>query len=1286
MAKETNITPPTVDKKPPYSAVPPIIEPDTTDLDPTAYVDDNSIVYLGNDIHTDMQYAPLHRTIGNNTVDYVLLEAYNGNTKVASTTLSINDPCIHIIHATIDLDLLSIVRDKMGLGNGQYDIHVSVYRNYIYSIENADTEDNNPGKPGTVQIEEISPTRNEIRVKATLPAYNISVDNWINKPIDGHKRMATEFDYEVVWPAILRDPKRNIAVLSTNWQNVEFDDEAGLDHIVFRLTEPLPRSIKVGNKLQVTRDVVSPYVVPVLVDLESSLTSEYMELRGPNFKAVDVKDKPSRGTLFETWDSIVGSDIQTKQRIIDKYISGSDSSQINIDYRKYDNFIHFSSAEERLKNFKYKLELIELYSSQSANVSTLQAGKPATAVTGSSEFIQNKAMYDSKKVGVISGFDDYEKYLYYESHSTETTTYGIFPAATWPKESGTKPYSIMHTTGSEAVSWYASQLSSASIYDETNLNILRNTIPAHILQDNNSDNYVTFVDMIGQHFDTLYNYISHIPNVMDREESIYDGLSKDLIYDAAKSFGWNLQSGFDTSKLWEYVLGTDETGSYDTATDQVREESYSHEDIEKQTWKRIVNNIPYLLKTKGTARGIKALLNTYGIPTTILQIQEFGGPAPQRITDSRREIEKFSYALDFSGSRHIETEHQWLDTGKEGTSFTETSTGRYPSMYEFRFDVNENNTMHLVSTEDLALGTGAGSGVGRFEVILEHSSSASATSSYYDYGRLVFKISSGSAGGIQGDGHVTMSTEYAPFYDNDWWNVSFGVKDYTTGEADKTYTNFEIRYAKIGEHADSITHSGSAEYQIDASNLTQSFNQSWGNSTILIWGGTGSNDSNATYLPFSGSMQEIRGWAEYIGDSAFHQHALSPISIVGDTVQMGYNDLIMRHPLGTDNRTYNHSTITALQPTSSLPNVNNRAPYAYAHKYTDATFVNWPDAVKYSNKSETYYVNVPNTVGLRPHDNKVRIEDNTLSGTQLAHDRTYEVSPFDTNALDSDDVTVAFSPQEQIDTDISMQFGGFRLDDYIGDPRDKYSKEYKSLHDTRNLYFKKYDDKYNIWAFIRLLSFFNTGLFKQIEGMLPARADAIVGLIIRPSMLERIKMDTAASMSFENMMHTGSIERKAATISGHTVSQSFNNTDFIIHTTTINTGVRASNPGHDRYRKGSEYQYGNYTGSGVQQFVNLYGDGSRNTISVDASNSGSFQQHYYSKGFKNLIINGCKMSSEDFNEPSADTVDGAPVVEFTLTNPNRLKTSEASPTKQAFKKKNTKGGSKGGSISEILIR
>ena len=58
----------------------------------------------------------------------------------------------------------------------------------------------------------------------------------------------------------------------------------------------------------------------------------------------------------------------------------------------------------------------------------------------------------------------------------------------------------------------------------------------------------------------------------------------------------------------------------------------SEEDYRKQIYKRLYHNLPLLLKSKGTERGIRALLNSFGIPSffsdtsgSILYLNQSGG-------------------------------------------------------------------------------------------------------------------------------------------------------------------------------------------------------------------------------------------------------------------------------------------------------------------------------------------------------------------------------------------------------------------------------------------------------------------------------------------------------------------------------------------------------------------------------------------------------------------------------------------------------------------------------------
>jgi hypothetical protein len=54
----------------------------------------------------------------------------------------------------------------------------------------------------------------------------------------------------------------------------------------------------------------------------------------------------------------------------------------------------------------------------------------------------------------------------------------------------------------------------------------------------------------------------------------------------------------------------------------------------------------YYLKSKGTKRSIQALLSCYGIPQSLISINEYGGPRLERAP--LYEKYNFDYALDLS--------------------------------------------------------------------------------------------------------------------------------------------------------------------------------------------------------------------------------------------------------------------------------------------------------------------------------------------------------------------------------------------------------------------------------------------------------------------------------------------------------------------------------------------------------------------------------------------------------------------------------------------------------------
>ena len=154
------------------------------------------------------------------------------------------------------------------------------------------------------------------------------------------------------------------------------------------------------------------------------------------------------------------------------------------------------------------------------------------------------------------------------------------------------------------------------------------------------------------------------------------------------------------------------------------------------------------------------------------------------------------------------------------------------------------------------------------------------------------------------------------------------------------------------------------------------------------------------------------------------------------------------------------------------------------------------DKIKLQNTLLPYSSNLPN------------IPDNKVLSTFDSIQQDYPISQSYTR--DVNYVEVAFSPQNEINDDITSQIGFFNMGEYIGDPRlaSSSAQSYPDLDTLRNEYFQKYIQNYNYNDFIRLIKYFDNSLFKLIKDFVPARAGLSTGVVIKQHLLERNKYPT----------------------------------------------------------------------------------------------------------------------------------------------------------------------------------
>lgn len=413
--------------------------------------------------------------------------------------------------------------------------------------------------------------------------------------------------------------------------NIELLQVGASKKVAVKLYEPLPSIYSERDILSLIELVGDSFAFEITstVELEQPTIPT---LREANFN-IDTVDANLTPSSYLNYDELFSYNIGSSTNEIFSKL-GQVGVNVSIDHTDYSNFIYFSSAEERLLNFKYKLELLESYN---ANIQALEQGT-AQSISGSLTY------YKGLVEGVLRNFDHYDSYLYYESGSSA-----------WPKTNSQKPYINATVNSSEGITWFSQQRAIASAYDKSNLASLENTIPNYLRDDEANANYITFVSMIGQHFDTLWLYAKSVTDKYSGDNRLDFGISKDLVEEALRNFGVKI---YNSSKSSEDLFNSLFSQTYSSGSELITNYitgsltgsntpifSTSFDNYQKEVYKRLYHNLSYLVKTKGTERGVRALINCFGIPSDILTLKLYGGQDTQDLP-SLGDFTYFTGSLD----------------------------------------------------------------------------------------------------------------------------------------------------------------------------------------------------------------------------------------------------------------------------------------------------------------------------------------------------------------------------------------------------------------------------------------------------------------------------------------------------------------------------------------------------------------------------------------------------------------------------------------------------------------
>ncbi len=807
---------------------------------------------------------------------------------------------------------------------------------------------------------------------------------------------------------------------------------------------PLPRTRGVSTGLNVLTFVNRKFDDIVFDVLKVSRATTIQLPPEPEIIVLEPSiDKKNRSRRETQGSSITGSYDELKKYFtssVDRYhkFTDVDRNDFTANFSDYKNFVFFGSAE---KTFQIAYNKLTNYYNASQSL-----------ITGSASFTN---VLTQSLIDKYSEFTSYEKWLFNNKDG-------------WPK-SDVYSHSF-HTPSSTAVqTWYSAAINTGSIYDTENEAYLKWNVPAFYFDYDSEDIFQNLIDMMGAFFDEIKLGIDHFSRLYHNALNYWDHAPDRMMKYVINSLGLESEELYASEEFYKYLLGAiDKSGVVFQSTVSLRE-------IMAKFYVSLFNNLPYLIKSKGSKESLNILFNIFGISSTIFKPKEYIAPtsvfsspiyAAGRIAEDR-----MFHALQFgSGSATKLIAHNLIPyvTGGaiESSSYTYETQIKWPSLIS-----------HSIPRATMSLWCSP----------LSLSSNVTAANAL-----LFAEYATASYVGTSSYNHVVTIRRHERNMDVDGLNYSLlnvpidYNKFYTVYLKGQTGSLIFTETVGIIERTnDLITlhNSSSAVLAVDFSwpKYSNFVHNAMTNS--LEFGGRYGITTFGTSSHLTASIHSMKFYNQALSASVLESHALDYRNIYGMTTE-STKRLVAWYRM---NEKFNAADTTSLLDSSPW---NNRY-------LQTASIYNFTGTQSWNDNYDKIYVNAP------PIDVDLTVDE-----------KIFIDGPATASTINSNRVSFTLSPFDEVNKDIVNTLGNINFSNYQIQPIERYKKRYKGLDSFRDMYFEKFESSsistktIDVESFFKLAKELNTAVFRVAERLLPERTNVEKGVVIKSTLFEKPKQQT----------------------------------------------------------------------------------------------------------------------------------------------------------------------------------
>ncbi len=726
---------------------------------------------------------------------------------------------------------------------------------------------------------------------------------------------------------------------------------------------------------------------------------------------------------------------------------------------------------------------------------------------------------------------------------------------------------ILFPTDPSIVAFNTELLTSASTYDQANPNLITRLIPQHYLlegafqegfvepeglggqaytgtsipgtgQLGNVQLMLSLLYVWARFFDEMKLFVDAFSTLRHVDYDTTNTVPNNFLVDLINQYGFHLPPLFNDSNLEQFVRA-------ENIALQISNSNISLRDVQSELMRRVLINLPNVIKSKGTQHSIKAFLRAIGIdPDNSVRLREYGGPTERQLSFSRETkrsvgtMVKFvtsSYAVSpFLSASRVEPGYPFASTvSRAGNGLLTSGSWTWEGIVKYLPPVSTTLTNLTQSLVRLCVASGTITGsfvpsqldpstnVGLVANLLAISSSVDPRLVLYFHPSdrvndptLQLTLSASVPHGI---------------FDGERWNVSFGVlrNDEFGSRVSSSYF-LRLATQNNGEITSFVSASAFFEEAPTGTNVFRTPNLSSSASFIAI----GSNNNQAVpstggYLnnntinaearvtDFTGKMSNFRFWSKALTEDEWKEHVRNYRSTGVETPLINWNyehtasgswgRLRMDSMARQESRRANASASLGTLGAITFIDFSENNMHLTGSKFPYDTDNVLAEIFDYSYISPYFdEASTNEKIRARGFQNQALIDATPWAGTAPVYDIVRSEQP-------TDDVrfVVEFSLIDALNRDIATMFSTLdSLDNALGSPELMYSPDYPDLTRLRTNYFNRIKTKLNFKAFFEFFRWFDTSIGSFIEQLLPRKTNFRgTNFVIESHMLERHKVE-----------------------------------------------------------------------------------------------------------------------------------------------------------------------------------